>query len=112
MPEYGREGQVFREVTPVTAILQLIKDAIQDLPLCPIRVVWFSFGSSGSDEFPPLSVKLSTAFLSNLSSPSEIPNGFYINAVGKINSVVTGLAYANGFLPTPDHKRLFCRREQ
>lgn len=37
------------------------------------------------------------------------PNGtvYYINAAGKINFVVTGLAYANGLLFTSDRKRLF-----
>lgn len=37
------------------------------------------------------------------------PNGavYYIDAAGKINSVVSGLAYANGILLSPDRKRLF-----
>lgn len=37
------------------------------------------------------------------------PNGavYYINAAGEINSVVTGIAYANGLLLTLDRKRLF-----
>jgi gluconolactonase len=42
-------------------------------------------------------------------SNSQTPNGavYYVDSQGKINSVVTGLAFANGIILTGDRKRLF-----
>ncbi|MHC5722268.1 MAG: SMP-30/gluconolactonase/LRE family protein, partial [Nostoc sp.] len=39
----------------------------------------------------------------------QTPNGsvYYVDSTGKINLVVTGLAFANGIVVTPDRKQLF-----
>ncbi|WP_313954428.1 SMP-30/gluconolactonase/LRE family protein [Anabaena subtropica] len=48
-------------------------------------------------------------FTDSGNSNPQIPNGavYYVDTVGKINSVVTGLAFANGILLTHDRQRLF-----
>lgn len=42
-------------------------------------------------------------------SNPQIPSGtvYYVNSAGRINSVVSGLAFANGIVLAPDRKRLF-----
>ncbi|MFN6559508.1 MAG: SMP-30/gluconolactonase/LRE family protein [Nostoc sp. ChiSLP01] len=48
-------------------------------------------------------------FTDSGNSNSETPNGavYYVDSTGKINSVATGIAFANGIHLTPDGKRLF-----
>jgi gluconolactonase len=48
-------------------------------------------------------------FTDSGNSNPQTPNGsvYYVDSRGKINLVVTGLAFANGIVVTPDRKRLF-----
>lgn len=56
VPEHCGVGrQVLRQVTPITAILELIEDAIQDFSLCPIGGSRFLLlGQEWLNDFPLL----------------------------------------------------------
>lgn len=49
----GVGGQVFRQVTPVTAVFELIENAVKDLPFAPFEGACFLLlGQQRFDEFP------------------------------------------------------------